>query len=238
LDADFTLPAADGFPILPAGQAQDGTLKLSMDCEGLIFLQDGTFWISDEYGRIYLAFLFKLTIANAYHFSADGVLIEVITPPAAFIPIRNGVKSFSADTPPIFSPNSHPVPKDPTTGRQNNQGFEGMAISPDEKYLYLLLQSSTIQDGGTATTRRNTRLLEWDLKKKKFTGEWVVQLPVFKDETGATKVAAQSELHFLDKNRFLILARDSGHGFGQPISASNYRHVLPPIPSPTLAHIR
>lgn len=101
-----------------------------------------------------------------------------------------------------------------------------MAISPDEKLLYLLLQSSTIQDGGTATTRRNTRLLEWDLKKKKFTGEWVVQLPSFKDETGATKVAAQSELHWLDKNRFLILARDSGHGFGQPNSTSNYRHVL------------
>jgi hypothetical protein len=107
-----------------------------------------------------------------------------------------------------------------------------MAISPDETFLYLLLQSSTIQDGGTATTRRNTRLLEWDLKKKKFTGEWVVQLPVFKDETNATKVAAQSELHFLDKNRFLVLARDSGHGFGQPVSKSNYRHVsLPPEPN-------
>jgi len=100
-----------------------------------------------------------------------------------------------------------------------------MAISPDEKFLYLLLQSSTIQDGGTATTRRNTRLLEWDLEKKKFAGEWVVQLPVFLDETNATKVAAQSELHFLDKNRFLVLARDSGHGFGQPVSKSNYRHV-------------
>src|ERR1700724_83435 len=51
LDADFSIPAADGFPVLPAGQAQDGTLKLSMDCEGLILLKDGTFWISDEYGR-------------------------------------------------------------------------------------------------------------------------------------------------------------------------------------------
>jgi len=225
LDADFTLPAADGFPVLPAGQAQDGTLKLALDCEALVLLQDGSFWISDEYGRTLLSLLRIDHLANAYHFSADGILLEVIIPPAAFIPVRNGVKSFSSDNPPIFSPSMHPVPANPTTGRQNNQGFEGMTVSPDEKFLYLLLQSSTLQDGGTATTRRNTRLLEWDLKKKKFSGEWVVQLPVFKDETGATKVAAQSELHFLDKDRFLVLARDSGHGFGQPVSASNYRHV-------------
>jgi hypothetical protein len=51
LDAAFTIPAAGGFPILPAGQAPDGTLKLAMDCEGLILNKDGSFWISDEYGR-------------------------------------------------------------------------------------------------------------------------------------------------------------------------------------------
>jgi len=51
LDAAFTLPAGDGFPVLPAGKAQDGTLKLAMDCEGLVLLKDGSFWISDEYGR-------------------------------------------------------------------------------------------------------------------------------------------------------------------------------------------
>jgi hypothetical protein len=51
LDADFIIPASGTFPDLPAGKAQDGTLKLAMDCEGLILNKDGSYWISDEYGR-------------------------------------------------------------------------------------------------------------------------------------------------------------------------------------------
>ena len=51
LDADFIIPASNGFPILPAGKDQSGTLKLAMDCEGLVSKLDGSFYISDEYGR-------------------------------------------------------------------------------------------------------------------------------------------------------------------------------------------
>jgi hypothetical protein len=140
--------------------------------------------------------------------------------------MRNGTASFSADSPPRADPNQHPIPANPVTGRQNNQGFEGMTISPNGKQLWVLLQSAAIQDTGSpiSATRRNTRLLQWDLKKGKWTGEWIVQLPMFND-TGATKFAAQSELHYLDENRFLILARDSNHGFGFPATASLYRQV-------------
>jgi hypothetical protein len=143
--------------------------------------------------------------------------------------MRNGVKSFSADSPPLLDPTAHPVPANPTSGRQNNQGFEGMTISPDGKHLFLLLQSAAIQDTGSpiAATRRNTRLLKYNFDKKKFTGEWVVQLPIYIDTGNVTKIAAQSELHFLDENRFMVLARDSSKGFGQTVSKSIYRHVSP-----------
>ena len=57
LDADFIIPAAQGFPDLPAGKAQDRTIKLAMDCEGIVFNCDGTFFISDEYGRTDLLLL-------------------------------------------------------------------------------------------------------------------------------------------------------------------------------------
>lgn len=57
LDADFIIPAAQGFPDLPAGKAPDGTIKLAMDCEGIVFNCDGTFFISDEYGRTTLHFI-------------------------------------------------------------------------------------------------------------------------------------------------------------------------------------
>jgi hypothetical protein len=165
-------------------------------------------------------------VAYIYHFSALGTLVDVIVPPDAFIPIRNGVPSFSSNTPPIFAPNQIPTPLNPTTGRQNNQGFDGMTISPDGTLLYVMLQSSTVQDSGTISKRRNTRLLEYNLRREKWTGEWVVQLPTY-TEAGTLKVTIQSELHYLDKNRFLVLARDTGHGFGQPSSTSLYRQVTP-----------
>jgi len=166
-----------------------------------------------------------LTLAYVYHFNKEGTLIEVFRPPEAFIPMRNGTDSFSANSPPSYDPTDFPIPANPKTGRQNNQGFEGMTITPDGKLLYVLLQSSTIQDGGTASTRRNTRLLERDLKKKEWTGEWVVQLPTYNDS--GTKVAAQSEMHYLNKDQFFVLARDSGRGYGMANSTSLYRHVSP-----------
>ena len=166
---------------------------------------------------------FMLILAYVYHFNKEGTLIEAFAPPEAFIPMRNGTESFSANSPPSYDPTDVAIPANPKTGRQNNQGFEGMTITPDGKLLYVLLQSSTIQDGGTASTRRNTRLLERDLKKKEWTGEWVVQLPTFNDS--GTKVAAQSEMHYLNKDQFFVLARDSGKGYGMANSTSLYRHV-------------
>ena len=53
----------------------------------------------------------------------------------------------------------------------------------------------------------------------------MVQLPRFKDAKGKDLVAAQSELHALDDHRFLVIARDSGHGFGLKDSTSVYRSV-------------
>jgi hypothetical protein len=140
--------------------------------------------------------------------------------------MRNGTESISADSPPIFDPTVLTIPANPDTGHQNNQGFEGLTVSADGKYLYVLLQSALEQDGGTKSTlRQNTRFLRWDLHAKKWTGEWVVVLPFYNDD-GKQHVAAQSEVHYLAENRFLVLARDSSRGYGQINSTSVYRHVV------------
>ncbi|KAI4231490.1 MAG: hypothetical protein LQ352_008401 [Teloschistes flavicans] len=59
--------------------------------------------------------------------------------------------------------------------------------------------------------------------------EYVVTLPLWTDPTAkkskASKVAAQSEIHALGNGQFLILARDSGSGRGQPSTTSIYRHI-------------
>jgi len=52
------------------------------------------------------------------------------------------VCSFNAASPPIYNPNFVTNPSDPDTGRNNNQGLEGLTASPNGKHLYALLQSA------------------------------------------------------------------------------------------------
>ena len=86
-----------------------GGFRISLDSEGLALGDNGTFWISDEYGPY------------IYQFSHDGHLLQAIRPPDAFIPLRNGSASFSADSPPLYDPNLKADPSDNPTGRDNNQ---------------------------------------------------------------------------------------------------------------------
>ncbi|HEY2110272.1 MAG TPA: esterase-like activity of phytase family protein, partial [Dongiaceae bacterium] len=213
LDPTDVRKAANGFPDLPVANG-----RITLDNEGVVHLADGSFWVSDEYGPY------------VYHYGPDGKLLGAIRPPAAFIPMRKGVESFASNNPPKGTPG--PKPANPESGRQNNQGFEGLALGPDHEHLYVLLQSALIQDGGNggaSRTRFNTRLLAYDIADPaapKLTGEYVVQLPRFKDpKKGKTLVAAQSELLALNDKQFLLIARDSGRGFATPEPASVYRSV-------------
>ncbi len=200
-----------GFPALP--QAFNG--RLSLDPEGIVVNPDGSLWVSDEYGP----YIFK--------FSADGKLASVVRPPEAIIPKRNGADSFASNNPGVGQP--APSPADPLTGRQNNQGLEGLSLSPDGRTLFALLQSATRQDGGTGGTgpRRYTRLLAYDVSNPAaptLRAEYVVALPTYLVGS-ATRVPAQSEMVALNNFQFLVLARDSnGHGLASPTSL--YRAVL------------
>ena len=221
LDADPTGSLSyPGFPDLPVatftgdgfGGAGPGGKRISIDMEGLVLGDDGSFWISDEYGPY------------VYQFDKRGKMISAIRPNDAIIPIRNGTESFNANSPPIYNPDFEITPEDPDSGRGNNQGLEGLTASPDGKYLYALLQSAAIQEGGSKSkNRRNARLLKYRLKGKKliYDAEYVVPRPVLPTE----KVAGQSEIHYISENQFLVLARDSGAGHGQDNSESIYRNA-------------
>jgi hypothetical protein len=53
--------------------------------------------------------------------------------PKLRIPMRNGRAHFSSNNP---GPGAEgPKPANPVTGRQNNQGFEGLAVTPGGKFL-------------------------------------------------------------------------------------------------------
>jgi hypothetical protein len=213
-----------GFPILPSatyqgdgfGQPGPEDRRISIDSEGLAIANDHSFWVSDEYGPY------------IYHFSAEGKMLQAIQPPNAYLPRRNGSLSFASADPPIYDPNDQVIPSAVQSGRANNQGLEGLTISPDGQTLYALTQSALSQDGGTGNPKRKqARLLEYKLTsgKARYTASYVVTLPLFTDPSGSIKVAAQSEILSLSASQFLVLARDSSAGRGQPSTQSTYRHA-------------
>jgi hypothetical protein len=185
----------DGWPELP--QAYNG--KLTLDAEGIVILRDGTALVSDEYGP------------SIYRFTRNGRLIGALPVAASVRPIRNDVTDYSSNNPTAGQP--APSPTNPSYGRSNNQGFEGLSLSPDGLTLFVALQSAARQDGAAtgAAFRDHTRLFAYDLSDLdhiSLKGEYVVRLPKFVQGT-STLVAAQSEILALNDTQLLILPRDS-----------------------------
>jgi len=203
LDPSGMRAAAKGLPDLPA--APNG--RVSLDNEAVALPGDGSLWIGDEYGPM------------VYHYDAKGRMIGAIRPPEAIIPRRDGKENFSA---------GERVKGQPQSGRQNNQGFEGMSIAPGTKTLFVMTQSALVQDLDPAApkaSRRNVRLLEYDIAgPPRLIHEYAVQLP-FYTQGGKDNVAAQSEMLAIDDHRLLLLCRDSGGGFTGKRDASAYRVV-------------
>jgi len=197
------------FPGAPATTVYNNVNKLALDSEALVLKPDGSGYIGDEYG------------ANVYYFNANKEIVGVITPPAAMQPRKNGSPDFNSLTA-------------VTDGRRNNQGFEGVSLSPDGTKLFALLQSATIQDtnGANQQTRTNTRLVVYDVSgsatPENPTGEYVIQLPTYSaNGTGAVSAtAAQSEIIVLDDHRLLVLSRDANGQGSATANKSMYKSVL------------
>ncbi|KAK7689375.1 hypothetical protein QCA50_007167 [Cerrena zonata] len=191
--------AATADPQMPI--ASTSLPHLSVDAEGLALNDDGTFWVSDEYGPY------------IYRLDSQGHLIQTIQPPEAILPMFDGKVNFTAE-------------ENPDTGRTSNQGFEGLTTDDTGNTLYALLQSATIQDGGgDKTTSRFTRLFAFNISdpsavRPPLIGEWVVPLPQSKKD----KTRASSEVHFVHQNVFLVLARD-GNGHGDDDTESSYKQA-------------
>jgi len=194
---------------LPGSKTGAAAGKISLDAEGLRFLSNGSFYVSDEYG------------ANVYYFDKTGKMQGVIQPPAALVPRdAAGNLSFTSLT-------------DATVGRRLNQGIEGMDVTPDGKKLVTLLQSAAMQDSTTAQqTRTNTRLMIYDISQTNAPtapiADYVVQLPIYRsngDGGAADRTAAQSEILALNDTQFLVLSRDA-NGLGQANLPTVFKSVM------------
>lgn len=194
-----------GTPFTGLASAFDATgspASRRMDPEGTRVSSTGTFFVSDEYGP-YLS-----------EFDAAGRRLRSLAVPAAFLiahPSAVISATFSCELPHIASmtcPNGNN-----TSGRQSNRGMEGLAITPDGKKLYGLMQSPLIQDGALNgnNARRGiyNRLLELDLA----TGasrELVYQME--SNRADGTTTLGTNEILAVNDVQFLVLERDGDAG--------------------------
>ena len=198
-------------PLFPKStNASVGQGRRSLDCEGMALTRDGGFFLCDEYGPF------------VYRFDAAGVLVATLRPPQAWIP-RVGA-NYGARTVDFG------MVATPTSGRRNSSGLEGVALSPDETRLFALLQSPLVQDRGSDTGSRNTRLLVFDIAPGSATqyqpvAEFVYQLTLSGNESGTRQTLA-SDLLALNAHQLLVLDRDARGRTGSTSGAMLYKRIV------------
>jgi len=160
----------------------------NVDLEALVRLSDGTFWIAEEMGP---------SIAEL---SSDGRILRRFVPQDAVDDYRDSEAEVVGLFPALLSK------------RQGNRGFESLAVSPDERFLYTLMQNPLAHpDVATYQSAKNARLFKFDRVAGRLVGEYVYQLDA-PESFGADPSDKQndpriSELAALGPDRLLVLER-------------------------------
>jgi len=166
--------------------ASASTLGNSFDPEGIVVLpRSGNFLVSDEYGP------------SVYEFTRGGQFIRSFAVPSNILPKSSGSTDYLAS----------PKPGTLTSGREGNRGLEGLAVSPDGRYAFAMLQNGVITDGnssGTEFARSGyTRILKYDVDSGNVVGQYAYQL--FSNAQGR----GISEIVALDDHRFMVIERNN-----------------------------
>ena len=192
LDVNSSTGAIDNFKVAETVVFKSGTSTLNglapnpssvlgnaFDPEGFVVNpSNGHLLVSDEYGP------------SVYEFDRQGNQIRQFTTPDNLIP-RNDVTNepnFAGDT-------------NNAAGKRTNRGFEGLAISPDGKYSFAMLQSAALDEGGGNGVY--SRIVKFD----NATGEAVAQY-AYKME-GSSQGRGISALVALSDQDFLVLERNN-----------------------------
>jgi hypothetical protein len=164
-------------------------LGRSFDPEGFVVNpRNGNFLVSDEYGP------------SLYEFDRSGVLLRKFNTPARLQPTAaDGSFNFAGDG---------------VSGRRGNRGFEGLAVSPDGRHAYAMLQSAMVDEGGGSGTYN--RIVKFDTA----TGEAVAQY-LYQME-GSSQGRGISALVAINETEFLVLERNNrGIGVGAEAEPPN-----------------
>lgn len=162
-----------------------------VDPEAFVRLQDGSYWVAEEFGPSLL------------EIAPDGTIRRRL------VPVNTAAEFKDADY--EIVPILPPILRQRAPGR----GFEGLGISPDEKHLYVMMQSPLANpDIATMQTSRHVRLWKIERETGIVVGQYLHQL----DEASAFKGDSegrdrpQSDVHIseivaLGPDRLLVQER-------------------------------
>jgi hypothetical protein len=166
-----------------------------IDPEALVRLSDGTFWIAEEFGPSLL------------HVAADGMVLKRLVPQG----LQGDFKDADYDI----------VPSLPAIMRFRapNRGFEGLALSPDEKHLYVMMQGP-LANPDIETFRRSRHVRLWKIAREsgEVVGQYLHQVDdaasFTADQDGRERVQSRvmvSEIVALGDDHLLLLERIDKH---------------------------
>ena len=197
------------------------TLGRSFDPEGLVIdPHTGHLLVADEYGP------------SVYEFNRRGKLLRIFPTPANLVPKVGTTVNYVTDRDGGLN-----------AGRQDNRGFEGIAITPDGARLYAVLQDPLINEPGPNNGRngRNLRIVVYDNDRHSPTygtsiAQYAYQLEPQADiaarivAAGGTATPTDprqgrniglSAITAINENEFLVLERDNrGIGVDDPAGAN------------------
>ncbi|MGE3246924.1 MAG: esterase-like activity of phytase family protein, partial [Beijerinckiaceae bacterium] len=179
----------------------------NVDLEAIVRLSDGTFWIGEEMGP------------SIAHVAADGRLLKRLVPANAVQDYKDSEAEIVPSLPAILSK------------RQGNRGIESLAISPDEKYLYFMLQNPLANPNSKAYAQaKNARLFKLDRASGKLAGEYVYQLDDPQtfglDPSKKQNDPRVSEMLALGTGRLLVLERTDGTTKLHEITLASATNIL------------
>ncbi len=150
------------------------TLGMSFDPEGFVVHPvSGHFLVSDEYGP------------SLYEFDRSGQFIRAYTNPANVIP-RNGAGV------PNYANNTGNV-----AGKSGNRGYEGLAVSPDGRYAYAMLQSQMRDELGAPYTR----IVQFDTTTGVAVAQYAYRFDISGSNPGISSLVAVNDHQFLALER-------------------------------------
>ena len=150
--------------------------------------RNGNFLVSDEYGP------------SLYEFDRSGRLVRIFSTPENLIPrnATSGVPNYASDT-------------GNNAGKRANRGFEGLAVSPDGRYVYAMLQSAMLDEGGSSG--RVNRIIKFDYA----TGQAIAQYAYTMKRSGQGQ--GISALVAINDHEFFVLERNNrGIGVGATLA--------------------